>query len=186
MACSSDKKTVENPLSKAEIEQASVYGKKMVKQGFAALSSELKTQISTNGLDSAIYACKLKANPIIDSVARAEGISIQRIAKRRRNNENQPNKEEKHLIKLMERAQSANEKLNPFTFLIDSTTIAYYHPILIQPLCLSCHGEPGVSMQESTYETILDAYPMDKAIGYKLNDLRGLWAIKFDKSKINN
>ena len=124
------------------------------------------------------------ANPIVDSIAQNEGIEIRRIAKRTRNRKNAPSKNEKHLIKLMERAQSAGEKLSPFTFLIDSNTIAYYHPILIQPLCLNCHGEPGVSMREETYETILNTYPMDKAIGYKLNDLRGLWAVQFDKSKI--
>lgn len=184
ISCSGENKVAQPQLSKAELELAQANGKKLVKKSFGALSGELKAQIASKGLDSAIYACQLKANPIIDSVSTAEGVEIKRIAKRTRNTENKPSKEEKHLIKLMERAQSTNEKLSPFTFLIDSNTIAYYHPILIQPMCLNCHGEPGVSMREETYETILNAYPMDKAIGYKLNDLRGLWAIKFDKNKL--
>ena len=164
-------------LSKTERIAAAEFGQSMVKIGFSALSSELKAHISSKGMDS--------ANPIIDSVAKASSTSIQRITLKTRNPLNKPNKEEKQLLKLMQRAKKANEKLNPITFLIDSNTIAYYHPITIGPMCLNCHGEPGVSMQASTYETILSAYPMDKAINYKLDDLRGLWAVKFDKSALD-
>jgi len=185
VGCGTKKENHISALSNSERAAAEKLGKSMVKIGFESLSTELKTQISSKGMDSAIYACQLKANPIIDSVATANGVSIQRLSLKRRNPLNKPSKEEKQLIKLMEKAKKANEKLNPVTFLIDSNTIAYYHPILISPMCLSCHGEPSVSMQKSTYETILKAYPMDKAVNYKLDDLRGLWAVKFDKSKLN-
>lgn len=184
-SCSSEKQNDSKlQLTKTQLEKAQSYGQAISKKSFIALSSTLKEKIATKGLDSAIHACQLVANPIIDSISEAEGVEIRRIAKRTRNRNNGPNKQEKHLIKLMERAQSAGEKLSPFTFLVDSSTIAYYQPILIQPLCLNCHGEPGVSMQEETYETILNKYPMDKAIGYKLDELRGLWAINFNLSKI--
>ncbi len=185
ISCANNNESEVPGLSKTERIAAAEFGQSMVKIGFSALSSELKAQISSKGMDSAIYACQLKANPIIDSVAKASSTSIQRITLKTRNPLNKPNKEEKQLLKLMQRAKKANEKLNPITFLIDSNTIAYYHPITIGPMCLNCHGEPGVSMQASTYETILSAYPMDKAINYKLDDLRGLWAVKFDKSALD-
>ena len=185
VSCGTKKENLIPALSETERAAAEKLGKSIVKIGFGSLSTELKTQISSKGMDSAIYACQLKANPIIDSVASANGVSLQRLSLKRRNPHNKPSIEEKQLIKLMEKAKKANEKLNPITFLIDSNTIAYYHPILISPMCLSCHGEPGVSMQKSTYETILKAYPMDKAVNYKMDDLRGLWAVKFDKSKLN-
>lgn len=171
-------------LSEEELAKANAYGKQLVINSFGALSGELNNHIAQKGLDSAIYACNHRANPIIDSIANAEHVSIKRIANRTRNANNKPDKTEKHLIKLMERAKSAGEKLSPMTFLKDSNIVAYYHPIMIQPMCLNCHGELDMQLKASTYETIIGVYPTDKAIGYKLNDLRGLWAIEFDKSKL--
>lgn len=154
-------------------------GKMIVEQSAAALSNELKTAIATKGLDSALHVCNHRAMPIIDSLTQQHNASIQRLAIRVRNQKNKPNKEQRHILKLMERAKYAGEKLRPMAFLKDSITANYYHPILAQPLCLNCHGDPGVSMQEGIYEQITQLYPTDKAIGYKLDDLRGMWALEF-------
>lgn len=182
IGCSSKQDQQRSALSKKDRKTAERLGESMVKIAFKSLSGELKNQISSNGVDSAIYACQLKANPILDSIAKANNVSIQRITRYPRNPLNAPSKNEKQLIKLLEKAKSANQELRPITFLIDTNTIAYYQPILINPLCLNCHGEPGITMQESTFEIIKKAYPKDKAFGYKIDDLRGLWAVKFDKS----
>ena len=116
ISCANNNESEVPGLSKTERIAAAEFGQSMVKIGFSALSSELKAQISSKGMDSAIYACQLKANPIIDSVAKASSTSIQRITLKTRNPLNKPNKEEKQLLKLMQRAKKANEKLNPITF----------------------------------------------------------------------
>ena len=48
---------------------------------------------------------------------------------------------------------------------------------LSQPLCLQCHGGDE-DIAPGTREAILAKYPQDKATGYQLNDLRGIWRIR--------
>jgi hypothetical protein len=49
-------------------------------------------------------------------------------------------------------------------------------PIAIEPLCLSCHGDPA-SMKDDVKAALKQRYPADKATGYQIGDLRGaLWA----------
>jgi hypothetical protein len=55
--------------------------------------------------------------------------------------------------------------------------------VLGNPLCLQCHGTPGKDIGPETLAAIKKIYPEDKAIGYQLGDLRGLWRITFPASK---
>ncbi len=49
-------------------------------------------------------------------------------------------------------------------------------PIAVEPVCLTCHGEPGALAPE-VREALKVSYPDDSATGYKVGDLRGaLWA----------
>ena len=52
--------------------------------------------------------------------------------------------------------------------------IAYAEPLVIQPVCLTCHGaEVGPEIKAA----IAERYPQDQATGYKLGELRGvIWA----------
>jgi len=49
----------------------------------------------------------------------------------------------------------------------------YYKPIIVKPLCLICHGNPK-DMDPQIYSIIRKKYPEDKAVGYKVGDLRGV------------
>lgn len=154
-------------------------GDQIARESFMALSTKLKAAITDGGIDHAIKTCNMHASPIADSLAAEFGASIKRTAIRIRNEGNDPNLEEEHVIKLYQKAMNNGQELKPVVMLHDSNWVAYYSPIIIKPLCLNCHGEPGVTMEESTYQTILDLYPTDRAIGYKLGELRGIWSIKF-------
>ena len=154
-------------------------GQEMVTASFAALSGKLKAAVAAEGIDNAIRTCNMHASPIADSLANVYGAKIKRTAIRIRNEGNKPTLEEEHIIKLYQKAQESGDEMRPVVLLMDSVWVNYYAPITIQPLCLNCHGEPGVSMKESTYEVITELYPKDRAIGYKLDELRGIWSIKF-------
>jgi uncharacterized protein (UPF0335 family) len=155
-------------------------GNAIVQASYEALSAKLKNAVANEGIDQAIRTCNMHASPLADSLATAFDAKIKRTALRIRNRGNKPTLEEEAIMKLFKRAQDAGEELRPVVLLLDSATVNYYAPITIQPLCLNCHGEPGVSMKESTYETIIELYPKDRAIGYKLDELRGIWSIQFD------
>jgi cytochrome c551/c552 len=45
------------------------------------------------------------------------------------------------------------------------------------PTCIKCHGGK-TDITESTQKMIAQKYPNDKAIGYQMGDLRGMWKIK--------
>jgi hypothetical protein len=54
-------------------------------------------------------------------------------------------------------------------------------PITIsQPLCLQCHGSEN-DISAETKAALLKIYPQDKATGYQLDDLRGIWRIRVPK-----
>jgi hypothetical protein len=61
--------------------------------------------------------------------------------------------------------------------------IHFFKPILLQPLCLNCHGTPGKQIQNSTLAKIQLLYPGDQAFDYREGDLRGVWHIVFNPQK---
>jgi len=59
-------------------------------------------------------------------------------------------------------------------------TLNYYKPILTAlSACLQCHG-PEEEINPETLQKIKTLYPNDKATGYSINELRGLWKIGFE------
>ena len=49
---------------------------------------------------------------------------------------------------------------------------------MVQPLCLSCHGSelaPDIATQ------ITDLYPEDRAVGFEVGDLRGVFWLEFPR-----
>lgn len=63
--------------------------------------------------------------------------------------------------------------------------VHYYKPILIaMPTCVKCHGGKS-DITESTQNSITQKYPGDKAVNYKMGDLRGMWKIKLMTNNIS-
>jgi len=52
----------------------------------------------------------------------------------------------------------------------------------MQPLCLTCHGQPEKELTFQTDSLIHTLYPKDKATGYQTNQVRGLWRIGFKQN----
>lgn len=73
-----------------------------------------------------------------------------------------------------------NEKLHDTLIHVEENMI-YYKPILTaMPACLQCHGNEE-QIEPETWKKIQALYPEDKATGYGLNELRGMWKIEFGK-----
>lgn len=59
-------------------------------------------------------------------------------------------------------------------------SVHFYAPILLAaPVCLQCHGRPEKDIAPATMAAIKKLYPEDKATGFQLGDLRGLWRVTF-------
>jgi hypothetical protein len=58
--------------------------------------------------------------------------------------------------------------------------VGYIEPIYMQSLCLTCHGE---SLAADVAEEIKRRYPEDQAIGYKPDELRGIFWLEYPVSE---
>ena len=132
------------------------------------------------GTENAVAYCSKQAYPLLDSISMAEGYDICRISKKNRNPANALSTEMDQSIWSY---YESNPSVKKDTLLMNEELNNIYHrPIhLGMSTCLKCHGERGSDIDSTTYQLIHELYPTDKAIDYKLGELRGLWKRDFGK-----
>jgi len=149
---------------------------------FDTLRSSLVKAISSQGIDGAVAFCNEKAYPI--TATYADSVVIRRTALRYRNPNNKPDSLELLVLGEMEglvkSAKIPNSKLVRHS---STGEIHFFKPILLQAMCLNCHGTPGQQIQKTTLARIHQIYPDDRAVNFKEGDLRGLWHIIFNVQK---
>jgi hypothetical protein len=158
-----------------------VKGNAIAKISFETISGELQKALANGGIENALKYCNERAYPITDSLALANQVSIKRVSNKNRNPRNKADKMEEFLMKGFGIDLSEGNELTPKLVAKDDSVI-FYKPILTQALCLNCHGEPGKEITFRNDSIIQSLYPRDKAVGYRENQLRGLWRIGFKKN----
>jgi hypothetical protein len=153
-------------------------GNATVAAAFKGLSAKLITAIKDSGVTYAIGYCNIQALPTLDSVSRVYKVSISRVTDKYRNPNNMADSMEMKLLERYKDISRNGNTLSP-TVIHNNTGPVFYKPIVIQPLCLNCHGNISEDITDSTLAVINKLYPNDKAIGYKINEIRGLWKINF-------
>ncbi len=169
----------QNRLSQEETTQYLQKGKEITQSSFKALSSELKAALARGGIEEAIAYCNIEAMPITDSLSEAYDVKIRRTSLQARNPGNKPTEEEKEILEGYMELHKQGDTLRPAVHRIGKDKVLFTAPIMVQPLCLNCHGEIGKSLQEKNYEIIRKHYPEDQATGYQMGDFRGMWSIEF-------
>lgn len=157
-----------------------IKGNRIAKISFETISGELKKALAHGGIENALRYCNERAYPITDSLSSVHQVTIKRVSDKNRNPRNQADKMEEFLIKGFGIDLSEGNDLSPKLVVKDDSVI-FYKPIITQGLCLNCHGKPGKDITVSNDSLILKLYPRDKAVGYQVNQLRGLWRIGFKK-----
>lgn len=157
-------------------------GQEMAMKTKAILGKNLVTAIQEKGTDGAIEFCSTRAIQITDSMSTVLDSRIKRVAERNRNPVNLASADELSYIKEINASLARNEKPKPQLKETAETYTAYY-PILTEQLCLQCHGDKKADIKPPTLSTISRLYPGDKATGYKLNELRGIWVVEMKKAK---
>ncbi len=150
------------------------------------LGSQLKGALQAGGPTAALPVCRTVAQPITASTSEAlEGITITRTALKVRNPANAPNeKDQKVLQGWMNSMQPGSEQPEPSLVRVSDQETIYYRPIMIQEICLKCHGDPA-SFPEKLTEQLNALYPDDKATGYLLGELRGAFKVSMKLDEIN-
>ena len=157
-------------------------GQNIANQTKSQLGKNLLKAIQKYGTAGAVDFCNTRAIPITDSMSSLEHVKITRISDKNRNPLNKANRLEIEIINNFKSKLESTQPLEPR--LVDGQNIVTgYYPILTGKMCLQCHGIKNEDINPETSSILKKLYPNDKAIGYKENDLRGLFKIEMNKNK---
>jgi len=160
-------------------------GKKVAGEAFQVLSGQLMGAMAKGGPTHAIDFCSTRALGLTSAVGSSNRVGLQRVTHAARNPANLANPLEQELIARFQAEMRAGTNLPPVPPAPVIRTNAsgarvFYAPIVLSnPLCLQCHGAPGREIASATAEAIGQKYPQDRATGFRMGDLRGLWKVEF-------
>ena len=126
----------------------------------------------TEGPVEAIAACQLTAPEIAASLSQG-GVRVGRTSERLRN---PANLGPDWVVPVLEAYSADPDDRAPRNLTVGPGRSGYVEPIIVQPLCLACHGDslaPGVASR------IQALYPDDRATGYQVGDLRGVFWVEY-------
>jgi cytochrome c553 len=146
------------------------------------LGKNLMGAIQKEGVLHALSFCNVQAMPLTDSMATKHNAIIKRVSDKFRNPKNKANEVELEYISLYKQILENGEEPEPMV-VEEGKNVNFYYPIVTNDMCLKCHGTPGQEIERETYDKIKELYPQDKAIGYGVNEVRGMWSINFSKNE---
>ncbi len=131
--------------------------------------------------------CSVEALPLTQNIADANDqiTQIKRTSNQYRNRKNKPDKYEQDALDYFRKFINTNEPIpSYYVQKIEQKSgdfYRYYKPLTMMPLCLNCHGMVE-NINPDVMESLKEKYPKDKAIGYSLNDFRGVVSISISES----
>lgn len=183
----SDQKSITEDAAKVDVKNNGVSqtdyleeGKKIATSAQGVLGKNLVNAINTGGTTYAVTFCNVEAIPLTDSMAHVLGASVKRVTDKPRNSDNQANEAQLALINKMKEDMKAGNAPKPQLVEINGKMVGYYG-IVTNAMCVKCHGNKDVDIEPQTYKKIKALYPTDKATGYAVNELRGMWVVEMDK-----
>jgi len=149
------------------------------------LGKNLQQALMNGGIENAIGYCKLNAMPLVDSLSETFDAKIRRVTMLPRNPDDLPNDIEKRILEAYTYQWKDSAVLKTNVQTIDEGNYLFTQPIFIDNgLCLNCHGSLNNGLSQETVDFIKSKYPMDKAMGYAIGDLRGMWSISISRKKV--
>ena len=154
-------------------------GSEIAQEAFKELSTQLMVQMKAGGPQAALPFCNVQALPLTLEVAQKNEVQIKRVTNKLRNEKNAPSEMANKQLNIYLEMKKAGIDLQPEVVRDEAETVHFYAPILIKEQCLVCHGKPGKNMLHKTDSLVKSYYPNDRATGYAVGDLRGIWDITF-------
>ena len=147
------------------------------------LGGQLKAAIKAGGPEVALSVCKDIAMPLTEGTSeKFKDLTITRVTDKPRNPANAADATDLAALDRFRTAQEKSDPLVPFTTSADGEPVRYYRPLVIADVCLKCHGDRD-AMSDKLRTLVEASYPEDKALGYKLGDLRGLIRVERTATK---
>ncbi|ASP38295.1 glutamate synthase [Bacterioplanes sanyensis] len=146
----------------------------LTKQLATSLQQTLATTLKADGPVAAIKVCNTAAPEISRALSR-QGWQVGRVSQRLRNTDNAPDEWERATLLRFEQQLAAGQ---------DATTLEhgeqvdgrfrYMKAIATQAVCLTCHG---TVLSTAVQQAIAQRYPLDRATGYDIGQLRGAFSL---------
>lgn len=137
------------------------------------LGGELKGQMMNHGPLAALGFCNSSAQTLTQEVSQSTHYAVKRVSMLERNPQNRANPQESAILTAWETSLKEGKPLPAYEILSDGKMDRFYKPLVINnEACLKCHGT--VDSQSELGKAIKAAYPTDRAVGYKMGDLRGM------------
>jgi hypothetical protein len=150
---------------------------------FDTLRSSLTRAISKNNYEGAIIFCNATAFTLTNTYI-SDDVTIRRTSDKYRNPSNAPDSMEQRIIAAFYQFKNKQETIKPVFEEDKQGKYHYFKPIIIQAMCLNCHGSKSGQIPPAAWQSIQQKYPVDMAYDYKEGDLRGMWHVVFpNKSK---
>lgn len=126
----------------------------------------------SEGPEAAIDVCRIAAPRIADE-ASPDGVLMGRTSHRLRNPDNAPRP---WVTPLLQHYLDNPRDSLPMAVNFNDGRVGYVEPIIVQPMCLTCHGQ---SIPDGVAARLEEAYPGDQATGFSEGDVRGVFWVEF-------
>jgi len=177
-------KTTNTPIAHpAEINYTSL-GDSISMVAQQALMGQLMRAMEEGGSTHAVNFCSERAIPITDSLSKKYNCEIKRVALGNRNPDNRLTAADQKIYDSY--IQSLEDSIVLESKVVEQQNeMLFYKPIVLgMPACLQCHGKND-EINPATRAAIQSKYPEDKATGFSMGELRGMWKISFPATTDN-
>jgi hypothetical protein len=163
-------------IDKAELKKEAV---SIVKRFGSTLKPELKNAIKTGGPAHAIYVCSERAPAIAQSLSEDTGWNVNRVSLKPRNSQTAiPDTWETKVLQQFDQRQANGESAENMAFaeVVDGK-FRFMKAQGVQAVCMNCHA---AEIKPETEAALREKYPLDKARGYSLGQIRGAFSLSRD------
>lgn len=152
---------------------------------FQRVKGLLLEKIKDGNFAEAAEVCSNVAQQMTKDYAAEKGIDVHRVSLKLRNPLNRPDKFEKKRLRIFEKEIAENKTASEYYEVIekdDERILRYMKPIIIQEMCLKCHGSES-QIPADVMRILANKYPKDRATGYKIGDVRGAISVSISLEK---
>ena len=143
------------------------------------LGQKLQSAMADGGAVNAIGVCNMQAPEIAGRVSAQNQVKLSRVGTRARNPVmGVPNDWQAKALAQFDAGLARGDKPADMEFsetVVKSDGSKEFHfakPIVMQPMCVACHGSPE-QISPEVKDKLAKLYPNDKAVNYKPGELRG-------------
>jgi hypothetical protein len=162
------------PLTAEEESHAGDVGSRATAMLQGTLAPRLMGAMEAGGPVAAVRFCSEVADSLTRVAADSAGLDVKRTSRRIRNPDNAPDPFERAALDHFHAIADRGDSLPAgWVQVVSAEEMRFYAPLVVQPLCVSCHG-PADALAPELRRLLAETYPDDRAVGYQPGDLRGL------------